>query len=360
MIILVLFIIFSLIQISYWIFFHFAFSTIPTANSAKRDFQKPLSIIICFKNEYQNILQNLDAWISQVSPKDELILVNDFSVDASEMYIKEKIHQLSNIHLINATSDQPGKKQALIDGVKKASSKYILVTDADCAPPSNWKSEMAAHIDTDTSFVLGFAPFYKKKGFLNLFQRFENVLTALQYFSLAAAGDPYMGVGRNMIFSKEVFSEEIYKNQKLASGDDDLLASAKANSENTQLCLEPETFVYSSAAPTLAAFLRQKTRHISSSVEYKFRHKVLLGLFSSSQMMSNLLLVYLLFTCCYWFGISLFAIKLLTITFTVHKAGKKLKQTDLFPSAIFLDVTLTIYYLLLSTSFIFNNNSKWN
>jgi hypothetical protein len=35
--------------------------------------------------------------------------------------------------------------------------------------------------------------------------RFETLLTAMQYFSWAKVGHPYMGVGRNLTYKKEEF-----------------------------------------------------------------------------------------------------------------------------------------------------------
>jgi hypothetical protein len=44
-----------------------------------------------------------------------------------------------------------------------------------------------------------------EKSFLNKLIRFETLLTAIQYFSWAKAGLPYMGVGRNLAYKKRVF-----------------------------------------------------------------------------------------------------------------------------------------------------------
>ena len=51
--------------------------------------------------------------------------------------------------------------------------------------------------------VLGYGAYKKYPGFLNKLIRFETFHTALQYFSYALAGKPYMGVGRNLSYRKE-------------------------------------------------------------------------------------------------------------------------------------------------------------
>jgi hypothetical protein len=40
---------------------------------------------------------------------------------------------------------------------------------------------------------------------LFLIIRFETLLTAMQYFSWAKVGHPYMGVGRNLTYKKKSF-----------------------------------------------------------------------------------------------------------------------------------------------------------
>ena len=178
----------------------------------------PVSIIICFKNEAKSIGINFESWCQQLLDADELILVDDYSTDNSYDLIKSlQVDYKSNIKIIKATKDVPGKKGALSDGVMAAQNPLILVTDADCKLPPEWKLRMVNEANKDTKFVLGFAPFSTQKGFLNLFQRFENLLTATQYFSFARAGAPYMGVGRNLLFAKDIFDEEIYSNSNIAS-----------------------------------------------------------------------------------------------------------------------------------------------
>ncbi|MFD2145882.1 hypothetical protein [Mucilaginibacter antarcticus] len=82
----------------------------------------------------------------------------------------------------------------------------MLFTDADCKPDStNWITRMAAHFKGDVQLVLGYSPYFKTGGFLNSLIRFETVKTAVNYLSAALNGDPYMGIGRNMAYTKTLF-----------------------------------------------------------------------------------------------------------------------------------------------------------
>src|SRR5690606_33778770 len=121
-----------------------------------------------------------------------------------------------------------GKKYGLTLGIKAASHEWILLTDADCRPNSRrWIRSMSRYFDEDTQFVLGFSPYRATAGLLNLFIRFETMLTAIQYFSFGWLGNPYMGVGRNLAYRKSKFLEEKGFNNFLhvTGGDDDLFVN---------------------------------------------------------------------------------------------------------------------------------------
>ncbi len=349
-----------LIQISYWIFFLIYFYRKSYHKSSNDYENQPTSIIICVKNEYENILKNVDSWVSQLSQNDELILMNDFSTDQSQVAIENIMKQNLNVFGFKVSKDLPGKKQAITEGIAIAKNSYILITDADCSPNSGWKKSMLSKLESDTSFVLGYAPFHKKIGFLNIFQRFECLLTAVQYFSYTSSGNPYMGVGRNMMFQKNIFSPEIYNPLKIASGDDDLLVSAKSNKKNVKLSLDPESFVYSDSKNSLTSYIKQKSRHIKSASEYKKNIKFFLFLFAASQIMSNVLFLFFVFTCWWKMTILLFLLKQSIITLGLYKSALQLKEIDLVRYSPILDLCLTFYYLLLGFVFPLMNKKTWN
>ena len=358
-ILLTAFLISTLVQLSYWFFFIGQFKRIQRKKSSENPMKAAISMIICLKNESENLQTNHQYWSGQLEDGDELILVDDFSSDQTFSSAEHLSSRNKQIHVISASFDRPGKKQALIDGVNKASNEYVLVTDADCKPPLQWKEKMAAKVLPSTDFVLGYGPFAKHDGFLNLFQRFECVMTAMQYFAYAKAGAPYMGVGRNLLFRKNIFDPALYKSE-LASGDDDLLVSAKANGQNTAISIDPETFVYSEATKTWYTYWKQKLRHISSSVEYKSHIKILLSLFSLSQMLTYTTGIILLFSTYWQMVILLFLCKIFVVGSSLYVNGKILKEQDLFWYTAILDLCLALYYLILAFSFPFIKKTKWS
>ena len=94
---------------------------------------------------------------------------------------------------------------------------------------------MTAHFSAETSLVIGYSPYQKKKGLLNALIRFDTFYIGLQYLSFAKAGIPYMGVGRNMAYKKSLFfSVSGFKTHyHIDSGDDDLFVREAGRKKNT-------------------------------------------------------------------------------------------------------------------------------
>src|SRR5690606_6056352 len=132
------------------------------------------------------------------------------------------------------------KKFAMLVGIKSAKNNHLIFTDADCYPASNnWLAEMAAGFTDENKIVLGYGAYEKQKGFLNTCIRFDAFMIAIQYLSAAIKKSPYMGVGRNLAYTKELFFEEkgFSNHYHINSGDDDLFVNGAATENNTSVCI---------------------------------------------------------------------------------------------------------------------------
>lgn len=352
-----------IVIVLFWYLFYKAFALISKNGHPILERFPAVSVIVCYKNAKEHLLTTVQSILDQQYPAFELIVIDDFSADGGA-YTLSHIND-SRLVLLSAEKNAPGKKYALTQAISYAKSELLLFTDADCFPASSeWIGSMvAAMIQTKgTEIVMGYGPMYKKAGWLNIFVRFETIMTALQYISYTIFKIPYMGVGRNLMYKKSLFilhnGFESHKN--VASGDDDLMISKMATAKNTVVNLQPESFVYSNGKNSLPSFLNQKSRHITTSVYYKTMHKALLALFSLSQFAFYLLLV-LLFILGNISAISLALLLFLkwSIQMISHrKALKLLDGTDLnwwFP---LLDVGIMIYYMTLPIYSLFRRK-KW-
>jgi cellulose synthase/poly-beta-1,6-N-acetylglucosamine synthase-like glycosyltransferase len=290
----------------------------------------------------------------------EVVLVDDYSEDASSSIIAA--YKDEHIRCVKAETNHPGKKMVQHTGIGHTNHTVIMVTDADCYGSADWISEMVSASD-HADLVLGYAPLVLENTFVSRFATFETWLTAVQYFSYALLGHPYMGVGRNMLFSKKVYEDMGGHNSHLdiVSGDDDLLVNAAANKNNTNVTMEPGSFMYSAAPSTLYNFVKQKTRHVQSSVKYKFKHQVLLLAFALSQMLIYLFLA---------IGISrepeswskwlfIWALYIIVKFILAWPWIKKLEAHFLWCYFPLMDVLLAIYYIIMTPLMAFKKDISW-
>ncbi len=251
--------------------------------------KEAVSVVICAKDEQENLEKNLPFIFQQVYPDFEVIVVDDGSIIPFTM----QHSQLKIIRIPEAEKVGQGKKYALQKGVEAASKPWILLTDADCQPVSeNWIAEMMKNAVPPYKIILGVSPYNIKKGLLNSLIEYETAQTALQYLGFALLGNPYMSVGRNVLYAAELLKSKKWNPQELAiaSGDDDLAMQTLATAENTNVCFSQKSFTTSEAKSTWQEWVTQKKRHYQSGSMYRIRDKILLGSYLSSK-----LVVYLAF-----------------------------------------------------------------
>lgn len=263
------------------------------------DFSRPVSVIICAHNEAVNIRQYLPKVLAQKYPEFEVLVVNDNSTDETEEELKVLSQKCPNLRVVEFSGEKvsKGKKEALLFGIENAQHEHLVFADADCIPSSPFWLECMASQFSKKEIVLGVSPYIFKNNLAGWLTRWETFLTSLQYLSFAKAGMTYMGVGRNLAYSKDVYesSSKMKDHLHIPSGDDDLLISEVACAKNVGLVVKPEAFTYSEAPQTLKEWWRQKRRHLSTSYHYKPKQAFFLGAFGLAQLLFYLLTLPLVF-----------------------------------------------------------------
>jgi len=281
--ILIVFCVSLLIQIFYYLFFFIRirfYKEKDTPNNTKF----PVSVIVCAKNEAFYLKEFLPEILKQDYPDYEVIVVNDGSTDDSEEVLKILKSEYPELYVTTIPSTgkfKHSKKLAVSIGLKAAKNEWVLLIDADCKTVSkNWISIMQEKFDENADFVLGYGGYIASKGFLNRLIRYDTLFIALQYFTYAMAKLPYMGVGRNLAYRKEIFfrNKGFFRHLHLVSGDDDLFVNDNANSKNVRLSLNPDSFTRSVPESNFKSWVYQKKRHLTTGTYYKFKHQFLLGL----------------------------------------------------------------------------------
>jgi len=356
---------FTLLQLLYiWVVFgKFAFYK-PQPESFHHE--APVSVIIAARNEFENLEKNLPSILEQDYPNFEVVVVNDCSWDDSQKLLEEYQSKYPNLkvsQLIEQEKYPTGKKFALTIGIKAAKHDLLLFTDADCAPASNqWLRQMQSAFKPGKEIVLGFSPYQSGPGFLNMYIRFETLMTAMFYFSLALMKNAFMGVGRNLAYHKELFFKHkgFASHQHIMSGDDDLFVNAAATPTNVAIQISPESFVYTEPKKTFSAFSRQKSRHLTTGKYYKRNHKIWLGLFYSSHLLFYVSIIALAILQPMWWPliVGLYGIRLLSQLLVYYYSANKLKCTRLIWAVPLLDFIYVIYIFSYGTKGLFTRKRK--
>ncbi len=362
---LYLFIAVIAIQIFYYLFVFskFAFAK-SKAISPKRI---PISVIVCAKNEAENVKKFVPLLLEQDYPDFEIILIDDASSDETLDIFEDFEKQYPNIRLVKVKNNEAfwgNKKFALTLGIKAAKKEYLLFTDADCYPTSkDWIKEMSSHFTMQKTIVLGYGAYDKiPKSFLNKIIRFETMLTAVQYFSWAKLGQPYMGVGRNLAYKKEEFFNVngFIDHMKIRSGDDDLFINQAAKGKNTTICFGKDSFTYSKPKTTYKDWFVQKRRHVATAGFYKSFDKMQLGFFYISQLLFVLLPIILLAFQFQWIIVlSLIAFRYLFTWITLGFSAGKLKEKDVMYWFPIIEIFLIFTQLNVFFSNIFSKPVHW-
>ncbi len=261
--------------------------------------ERPLpsvSVVMAARNEGPRLRKNLPQLLAQRYPAQLDIVVTD---DASEddsldvlAHLAERSvampESLPRLHVVfESAKTHAGKKAALARSIVEARQDWLLATDADCWPAGrHWVETMMASAAqrSEIELVLGYAPYGKTQGLLNGWIRFEAAYTAMQYVSAALHGRAYMGVGRNLLYHRRLYNrvDGFRAHAHLTSGDDDLLVNAGARPGNVEVCIEPQAWMYSDAAKSWRAYVRQKRRHLSVSSAYRAKDQQWLALLALS------------------------------------------------------------------------------
>jgi glycosyltransferase involved in cell wall biosynthesis len=326
----------------------------------------PVSVIICTRDEAANLAKNLPgALVQQYRTTHEVIVVDDNSYDDSKYLLEEFQKEFKQLHVVLLTQEAkfiPGKKFPLSVGIKTAKYETLLLTDADCVPASEfWMDKMQQVYDNDTEIVLGYGAYHKKSGLLNKIIRWETFHTALQYFSYALAGKPYMGVGRNLSYKKELFFRHkgFTAHNHIASGDDDLFIKTAATKTNTKISVNPETFTLSEPAKTWGQWRKQKSRHYTTAKFYKPVHKFLLGLYSLTQFLFYPMLAACIIFYGWQLSLIVFGIRFIMQAVVYYFGMKRLNEKDLFPLFLFFDIWMFFYYLMFSVALVRKPKRGW-
>ena len=317
---------------------------------------EPVSIVLCARDAYEYLVELIPALLKQDYPDFEIVVVNDCSDDETEEYLKDLERnepRVKPVQLKQHLNFFNGKKFPLSMGIKSAKNDLIVLTDCNCMPVNDqWLRSVVNRYNTRTEIVIGYSPLVHKKSSLNRIMRFDNLQNGLLYLSAALKRHPYMGIGKNLSYRKELF----YRNQGFIShyttsvGEDDLFINQTATKKNTEVLIDAENVILTTPTSSFHLWMRQKASRYSTVSKYDSGSRIYLSLFYVSQFLFYASFIALLAFCAKpAFAITngaVFYIPILAFFFLLrfgtqmiiyHKASKRLGEKGLLPGLIVYD-----------------------
>jgi biofilm PGA synthesis N-glycosyltransferase PgaC len=340
-----LFLIMASIQGWYWLnYYRRAAYTKPGVSESQQKLP-PLSVVICARNEAENLARFLPSVLEQDYPSYEVVVVNDCSEDNSDDVLGEIMKRYPHLKVSMIQKDPDfthTKKLAMLIGIKAAQNDLLVFTDADCRPASqNWLRRVASAASGTADIIIGYGAYMPESGLLNRYIRFETMFTAMQYFGMAKAGVPYMGVGRNLAYRKSYFFSHggFGPYNHILSGDDDLFVNRNARADNCSLMLSHDSFTLSVAQNKISAWAKQRRRHFTAAAYYKKKDKVRLFLEPFSRVVYYGLLITLLCMLVSWPVIAAIATARLAMRSAILiKASDRFNEPRLWFFSLFFDI----------------------
>lgn len=209
----------------------------------------PLSVIIVTKDSASMLKENLPAILEQDYPEFEVIVVNDESAGEDEDILKilgSRYHHLYRTFIPKSARYVSRKKLGVAMGIKASKYDWIVVTEPYCKPESkDWLRSMARNFVPGTDIVLGYCNYTYGKGIFAKRIIADMLLMSMRFLGKAIGEKPYMGMGRNMAYRKEIYLQHKgFSNQlTLTRGDDDLFINEIADSRNTKVCVDSNSIM---------------------------------------------------------------------------------------------------------------------
>ena len=232
------------------------------------DAKPPVSIILSARNEAEILQHTLPKILSQNYPLFEVIVVNDCSEDDSDILLASL--QAVHPHLVYRTIVKDdvfahSKKMALGLGIKAAQYDLCLFIDADCFPASNeWLAGMQQFFASKTEVVLAYTRLDPKKN--ARWVRADRFMQALHYLGRAMARRPYMGVGSNMAFRKQLFFDNKGFDMRITKNlrEDRIFINQVATAHNTAVAIAPSMTTISTIKITSSLWLLHRCEELRS------------------------------------------------------------------------------------------------
>lgn len=322
--------------------------------------QPPVTVIITTRDQEAILARQLPMILEQDYPEFQVVVVNDASSDETDDLLKKLSAQYPHLYhtfLPPGVQNISTKKMALTVGIKAAKYEHLLFTEANCLPSSDqWISSMMRPFTPGTSVVLSYSRYENIKGVFKKLIAYDNLFQGMRYLGLAASKRPYMGIGKNLAYLKELFFQQkgFASHLNLHSGEDDLFISDVAKRSNTRVEVSPEAVMNISTEDVKSHWKEARINQIYTSAYYKPLAKFRNGLeLCSRYAFYGLFIALLIVGLANWNlpllivdGV-LFLFRFIIQLVVINRTAKTLGDKRFYLSVLVYDLILPFYVLLL-------------
>lgn len=290
-----------LIQLFFWLFFYkrpYSYQKKRRETAVPEEMLPAISVIVTSKNSAEELAKNLPFIIEQDYPDFEVIVVNRGSTDDTDMVLKAAEQKYPRLYHTYVPAEADGineKKLALTLGIKAAKNDYLLFTEAYCRPCSKqWIREYGKEFTQGKEVILGFSRLeIPKKTALRGFMLYDNLIHHLKFLSMAILRKPFMGIGRNLAYKKELFFKHKGYSPilNLEGGEDDLYINRIAPKKNTGVVLSRESMTETDSVKHFSTWRTLKSQYLYSKQYYRGFSFRLFGLETFSKYLFYLSLI---------------------------------------------------------------------
>lgn len=243
----------------------------------------PLSVIICSHNQADDLQANLTFILEQDYPQFEVIVINEDNTAESNDYLKLQEGRYPHLYhsfVPESTRGISNRKLAATLGVKASKYDWLVFTRPECRPQSDqWLKMLARNFTPQTQVVLGYSNYASvRKAYLR-HAILDRLFLSMRYLGFALAGHPYMGIGCNMAYRKELFYSHkgFSTHLNLQQGDDDLFINQVATRRNTKVETSRDSVVRIRPMEHYKEWWEEKVSHATTARYYRGMQRYLIG-----------------------------------------------------------------------------------
>ncbi len=351
------------IQIVYYIIFSaFLFKSKKEKNNIK---QPPISVIIFVKNNAVDLEKYLPRILAQNYPKFEIVIINNASTDTSLNVMENFASKNKNIKVIDVANNEAfwgSKKYALTLGIKAAKYEHLLFIDANSKALSEfWIAEISKEFTQTKSIVLGYEKYKKVNSITNLFIRFENLLKAIQCFSFARFGAPFMAFNSNFGYTKSDFfkAKGFVNHMKIKIGEADLFIKDAASKKNISFTISKNSFIEIESPKSFGKWIQKLRINNSIKKHYKLKHRFLLNFFTFTKVLFYVLATLLFFIHSWQIILPIVLGYFLLQYFVIGFSAKKLNEPYLIFLLPFLEIGLLLIQISIFSANLISKTNHW-